>query len=239
VLFYNFLRGGKNMDQEKIGKLIAECRKSKKMTQVELARLLGVTDKSVSKWENGICLPDVSLYKKLCEILGITLNEFFAGEKLTDETFKEVADNNLLSALENSVFTLKDKVDYFKKKWEKEHFWELTIVMIIIVFFIIYGFIKDNGLQYLFIIIGFISGVIENNREMAYIENHAYGKKSNISIDEFRTYIKKIKEFKVLMSKFNSKKEAVEFLMQETGLEKEECSKAYDFAIKLDLEKLN
>ena len=61
------------MDQEKIGKLIAKCRKDKKMTQQELADQLGVTDKSVSKWENGKCLPNVSLYKELCDILGITL----------------------------------------------------------------------------------------------------------------------------------------------------------------------
>lgn len=56
------------MVQEKVGKLIAECRKTKKTTQVELAEQLGVTDKSFSKWENGVCLPDVSHYKKLCEI---------------------------------------------------------------------------------------------------------------------------------------------------------------------------
>ncbi len=117
-------------------------------------------------------MPDVSLYKKICEILEITLNEFFAGEKIADETFKEVDDNNLLSALENSVFTLKDKIDFFKKKWEKEHFIELILIMIVISFFIIYGFIKNNGLQFLFMIIGFISGVIENNRMMAYIERN-------------------------------------------------------------------
>ena len=90
------------MNQEKIGKLIAECRKEKKMTQVELANKLSVTDKSVSKWENGKCLPDVSLYKDLCNILGITLNEFFAGEKIKEEKFKEQADINLFNALENS-----------------------------------------------------------------------------------------------------------------------------------------
>lgn len=227
------------MNQEKIGKLIAECRKSKKMTQVELASKLGVTDKSVSKWENGICLPDVSLYKKLCELLGITLNEFFAGEKVTDETFKEVADNNLLNALENSIFTLKDKVDYFKKKWEKEHFWELIIVVIVIVFFIIYGFIKDNGWQYLFMVIGFISGLVENNRKMAYIENHAYGKKSNISIEDFKTSLKGFKEFKEKMSKFKNKKEAIDYLIKETGLQEEECSDAYDIVMKIDFEKID
>lgn len=226
------------MDQVKIGKLIAECRKAKRLTQVELANLLGVTDKSVSKWENGVCLPDVSLYKEICKILDITLNEFFSGERLTYETFKEVADNNLLSALENSVFTLKDKIDFFKKKWQKEHFFELTIVMIVIIFFIIYGFIKDNGLQYLFMIIGFISGIIENNKMMAYIERNAYGKKSKVSIDEFRTYMQRMKEFKEIISKFDSKDEAINYLIKETGLPKQECKDAYDFAMKTNIDKI-
>lgn len=222
------------MDQVKIGKLIAECRKAKKLTQAQLAHLLGVTDKSVSKWENGICLPDVSLYKEICKILDITLNEFFSGERLADETFKEVADNNLLSALENSAFTLKDKIDFFEKKWQKEHFFELIIVMLIIIFFIIYGFIKNNGLQYLFMIIGFISGIIENNKMMTYIEKNAYGKKSKICIDEFSSYVQRLKEFKKIISKFESKNEAINYLIKETGLSKQECKEVYDFVIKND-----
>lgn len=110
--------------------------------------------------------------------MGITLNEFFAGEKIEEQNYKEKADENLLQALENSTFTLKEKQKYFKEKWQKEHFFELTIVMLIIVFFIIYGFIKDNGIQYLFIIFGFISGIVENNRMMAYVEKNAFGKKT-------------------------------------------------------------
>lgn len=167
------------MNQEKIGALIAKCRKEKKLTQKQLAEFLGVSDKSVSKWENGNCLPDVSLYKPLCDKLGITLNEFFAGEKISNATFKEKADENLLNALENSVFSLKDKINYYSKKWEKEHFFELIIEMIIIVSFIIYGWIKEHEFIFIFIIIGFIVGIIENNRKMKYIEEHAYKKISS------------------------------------------------------------
>lgn len=225
------------MYQVKVGKLIADCRKAKKLTQVELANLLGVTDKSVSKWENGICLPDVSLYMKICEILDITLNEFFSGEKLTDESFKQVADSNLLSALENSTFTLRDKIDFFKRKWQKDHFLEIVVVMLLIIVFIIYGFIKGNGLQYIFMIIGFISGVIENNKMMAYVEKNAYGKKSNISIEEFRNYVNKQKEFKKIISNFDSRDKAIDYLVNETGLSREECSCAYDLTMKINYEK--
>ncbi len=221
------------MDQIKIGKLIAQCRKIKKLTQKELADMLGVTDKSVSKWETGGCLPDVSLYKPLCDILGITLNEFFAGEKIADENYKKKADENLYNALENSVFTLKEKQEYFKKKWEKEHFFELIATMLIIIFFIIFGFIKDNGLQYLFMIIGFIAGIVENNSMMAYIERNAYGKATTTST-EFKDSIESFKEFKQRMKKFDTKKEAIDYLISKTGLKKDECKTIYEFIMNFD-----
>ena len=72
------------MDKIKIGKFISTCRKEKQITQEQLAELLHVTDKSVSKWENGICLPDASLYEPLCKSLDISINELFAGERRAD-----------------------------------------------------------------------------------------------------------------------------------------------------------
>ena len=77
------------MNQEKIGKLIAECRKDKKITQSELAEKLGVTDKSIGNWENGRNMPDVSLFKPLCNILGITINDLISGEKLSEDKYHE------------------------------------------------------------------------------------------------------------------------------------------------------
>ena len=70
------------MDQEKIGKFIFELRKEKKMTQQELADKIGVTDRAISKWENGRGMPDLSLMKPLCDALGITLNELISGERI-------------------------------------------------------------------------------------------------------------------------------------------------------------
>lgn len=226
------------MDQEKIGIFIAQCRKDKNMTQKDLAECLGVSDRAISKWERGLNLPDASLYKPLCEILGITFNELFSGEKISEENYKEITDNNLLNAVENSVFTLKEKIEYFKNKWQKEHLFELLLSMTIIACFIIYGFIKNNDMQYLFIIIGFISGIIENNRMMRYVEKHAYGKQENISMVQFHQYIKTMQDFKQQMEQFSSKTEAIEYLTKETGLSKKECSKAYDLITQLDLEKL-
>ncbi len=77
------------MDQIKIGKFIAEKRKQKNMTQIDFAEKLGVTNKSVSRWENGKNMPDVSLFIPICEVLGITVNELILGEEIReDETRK-------------------------------------------------------------------------------------------------------------------------------------------------------
>lgn len=73
------------MNQERIGKFLAECRKNKNMTQQELASRLNVTDKAISKWENGRGLPDPSLFQNLCKILDISVNELLAGERESND----------------------------------------------------------------------------------------------------------------------------------------------------------
>ncbi len=83
------------MDQQKIGKFIAECRKEKGLTQAQLAEMLGITNRAVSKWENSKSLPDVSIMTQLCEILGVSVNELLKGEKITAEQYEESAEKNL------------------------------------------------------------------------------------------------------------------------------------------------
>ena len=85
------------MDLQKIGAYIAGKRKGLGLTQRELAEKLGMSDKSVSKWERGVCLPDVSVYRELCDILGISLNEFFAGEDLDAQSLPQRSEENLIS----------------------------------------------------------------------------------------------------------------------------------------------
>jgi len=85
------------MNQEKIGKFIAKIRKEKNMTQQELADKLNVTDRAVGNWENGRRMPDVVFYKPLCEILGLSLNEFFAGEYLSDDKMIQKSEENIVN----------------------------------------------------------------------------------------------------------------------------------------------
>ncbi len=90
------------MDQIKTGKFIASLRKEKGFTQVSLANRLGISDKTVSKWERGAGLPDVSLMLPLCEILEISVNELLTGEKLTDADYKEKAEVTIMSLVQEN-----------------------------------------------------------------------------------------------------------------------------------------
>ena len=91
------------MNQEKIGKFIAKCRKDKKMTQSDLAEKLGVTDKSIGNWENGRNMPDLSLFKPLCDELGITINELLSGERLKNEEYQEKFEENIINTIDYST----------------------------------------------------------------------------------------------------------------------------------------
>ncbi|MEG0189751.1 MAG: helix-turn-helix transcriptional regulator, partial [Lachnospiraceae bacterium] len=75
------------MNQEKIGKFIATCRKEKKLTQFQLAEKLNITNRAISKWETGKSMPDPSIMLELCELLNITVNELLTGERLNMENY--------------------------------------------------------------------------------------------------------------------------------------------------------
>ena len=84
------------MDQLKIGKFIADCRKRKNLTQMQLAEKLGITDKAISKWERGIAMPDSSIMLELCDILSISVNELLSGEKISMENNNQKNEQLLL-----------------------------------------------------------------------------------------------------------------------------------------------
>jgi len=152
------------MNQLEIGRFIAECRKNKNMTQNQLAEMLSTTNKSVSKWENGICLPDASLYEPLCDILGITINELFAGHRINCEDYPKTADANLMRMLKYKLYQFSDK---------------------------------------------------------------------SIDFEEFDNALNKMAAVTTILKQFENKNTAVDYLVKETNLPQEECSKAYDFYISL------
>ena len=84
------------MDQVKIGKFIASCRKERDMTQAVLAEKLGITDRAVSKWETGKSLPDSGIMLELCELLNINVNELLSGERIMAESYDKKVEENLI-----------------------------------------------------------------------------------------------------------------------------------------------
>ena len=125
------------MDLIKIGKYIAAKRKALGLTQKQLAEKLNMSDKSVSKWERGICLPDVTVYLELCEILGISINEFLAGEDIPKETIEQKAEENIIQITKDN----KNKQKYLKK------IIRLLIVMLVVFIFITSIFIYQKLTQ--------------------------------------------------------------------------------------------
>ena len=86
----------RDVDQIKIGKFIAECRKKNNLTQMQLAEKLNITDRAISKWENGKAMPDSSIMLDLCNELKISVNELLSGEVIKMDDYKKLAEDNLL-----------------------------------------------------------------------------------------------------------------------------------------------
>ena len=103
------------MDQRQIGKFIAELRNEKGMTQSELGERIGVTNKTVSRWENGNYMPDISVITMLCAVLGVSANELLCAQRLKDSEFKIKADENLMETLGHmkNIKHEKSIIDFF------------------------------------------------------------------------------------------------------------------------------
>ena len=164
------------MDQIKTGKFIATLRKEKELTQEQLGEKLGVTNKTISRWENGNYMPDIEMLSLLSKEFDVSINELISGERFLEEDFKKAADNNLVTALNNSIFTLKEKIAFFKKKWLREHI--ATIALCIVVWIGIMLWVALNNSYALLGAIGSILALLFYvalyNRMMVYVENHAY-----------------------------------------------------------------
>lgn len=142
------------MNQVKIGKFIAECRKQKNLTQVQLAEKLDITDKAISKWERGLSLPDSSIMLELCGILGITVNDLLSGEVITMDNYNKELEKNLLEAV-------RQKQEADKQLLSLEIFVGYLISIIFITLVFVASFVQmANWLRIVLIGIGFILFVV-------------------------------------------------------------------------------
>ncbi|MBR5370023.1 MAG: helix-turn-helix transcriptional regulator [Bacilli bacterium] len=171
------------MNQEKIGKFISKCRKDKNITQEELAEKLNVSNKSVSRWENGKNMPDYSILNDLCNILDININELLSGEKDNEET------------IENLDMILKE---YYKMKKQKEKLKKIIIIgtvllsqiLLFVLTIVILNYEYDNRLHqttnlkdYNDVIGPKAKGIYENKWDMS---EEIFPKKLNGKVEYFK-----------------------------------------------------
>ncbi len=168
------------MNQVKTGKFIAALRKEKGLTQEQLGDRLCVTNKTISRWENGNYMPNIEMLSLLSKEFNVSINEIIAGERLEAEEFKKAADDNLVTALADSTFTLKEKITFFKKKWLREHIAMIVLCIVAWIGIMVLLKLKTRG-NNVFLILGAVGGllavlfyVVLYNRMMAYVENRAY-----------------------------------------------------------------
>ncbi len=138
------------MDQIKIGKFISSKRREKNITQSELAEKLNITDRAISKWENGVCLPDASNMPDLCKILDISINDLFSGEVVDMEDNEKKLEENLLE-----MTMLKEQRD--KELLSMEIFIGVIVTAILLTCILIASFVSmETWLRIIIICIGII-----------------------------------------------------------------------------------
>ena len=168
------------MDLINIGKFIAELRKEKGLTQEQLGKKIGVTNKTVSRWETGVYLPPADALLALGELFNVSVNEILSGKRLNDTEYKAVAEENLAQVIKASSFLLKDKIEFFKKKWLKEHIAIMVFIGICIIAVLIAGIMAKNIiLVSITPMLILVAHAWRNNVMMAYVERNAFDGKGN------------------------------------------------------------
>ena len=138
------------MDQVKIGKFIAECRKKANLTQMQLAEKLNITDRAISKWETGKSLPDSSIMLGLCDVLSISVNDLLCGEVVTMVNYNKELENNFLEMIKQ-----KEQAD--KRLLSVEVFIGITATIALFALIFVAAFIQmETWLKISLIVFGFI-----------------------------------------------------------------------------------
>lgn len=164
------------MDQVKIGKFIAELRRKSGLTQEAWGEKIGVTNKTISRWETGNYMPDIEMLQLLSKEFKVSINELLSGERISDEAFRQKADENVIAVLKASAFSFEERKAYFKKKWRKEHISLFVVLFLILASSIILPLVFDKSfLAGLSPLIALIEYGYQNNKMMIYVERNLYG----------------------------------------------------------------
>ena len=170
------------MDQIKIGKFIQERRKEKRLTQSELAEKLDVTDRAVSKWENGNCIPDASNIQELCKILNITINDLFSGCVVDMRDNEKKLEENLLEMIK-----IKEKRD--KELLILEIFIGVIVSIIMFLCIMVASFVQmEDWIRIVLIVFGIIPFAIGISYAIRIEQIAGYYECSNCNYKYIPTY---------------------------------------------------
>lgn len=163
------------MDMLKMGSFLAELRKEHNLTQAELGVKLGVTNKTISRWETGNYMPPVEMLEELSNMYGMTINELLSGKKLSTEEYKEMAETNIKETLKASAFSLKEKQEFYKKKWLKDHVAIMVFIGLCIIGVFVAGIVDKNSfIGYVAVLMLVLAHGWRNNTMMTYVEKYAF-----------------------------------------------------------------
>ena len=170
------------MDQKKFGDLLCYTRKQLGLTQKQLGERLGVTNKTVSRWETGKYMPDLDKLQELSSILQLSINELLAGERIEDAAqFAKIAEENVITLLsKDPAFSVEERIKYFKKKWRREHKMQIVVCVLLwglLCYFGIYG--HNVIIAALLPILGIGIFIYMRNQMMIYIEKRAFDGKGD------------------------------------------------------------
>jgi len=163
------------MDLVQTGKFIAQLRKERGLSQQQLGESIGVTNKTISRWETGTYLPPADMLLSLSKLFDVSINELLSGKRLTQEEYRAAAEENLRQTVRTSSFTLKEKIEYYKKKWLKEHIaamccWGLGIIAVLAA-----GILSQRPILMAAAMLLLAAGhAWRNNAMMAYVERNAF-----------------------------------------------------------------
>ncbi len=164
-----------NMDLNRIGKFIAALRKQKGLTQEQLGEQIGVTNKTVSRWETGAYLPPADALLAMSRLFDVTINEILSGERLSAEAYQKAAEENLIQTVKQSSFTAKEQLEFYQKKWLRDHIAALVLGGLCIAGVGAAGLLLHRAwLVYTAFLLLIAAHCLRNNAMMAYAESKVY-----------------------------------------------------------------
>ena len=164
------------MDTIKIGNFLASLRKEQNLTQETLGEKLGVTNKTVSRWENGNYLPPVEMLQELSKLYAVSINEILCGERLKQDEYQAKAEETITGILSGSPFSFKERSDFWKHKWQKDHLLTNVALTAVLLIMLVAGILLSKPLiAGLAPILALVVYMVRRNTMMIYVENNLYG----------------------------------------------------------------